>query len=337
MAAVIGSTQLRVKKIGSSTTIPDNPTAKLMFYFNCVCTCIEADDDYTTRRLQNYNNYSSLSSQEEAQLLILCLALSPNKLIGSIFLPASDNEDFGGSTNRFYELSAVSTRVLVSQSLLVGGQQRKVRKIMKFKKSWIEKYYINPLRSIERRQRPAATSYSSRPAVTGYSSRPAVIVASYSSRPAVTGYSSRPAVTSSSSRPAVIVASYSSRPAVTGYSSRSAVTIYSSRPAVTSSSSRLAVTSSSSRPAVTSSSSRPAVTSSSSSLAVTSSSSKPAVTSSSSSLAVTSSSSKPAVTSSSSSPAVTSNSSSPTLPAPSPPSHSPPPERRNNSSCCTIL
>ena len=312
MAAVIGSTQIHVKKIGSSTTIPDNPTAKLMFYFNCVCTCIEADDDYTTRRLQNYNNYSSLTSQEEAQLLILCLALSPNKLIGSIFLLASDNEDFGGSTNRFYELSAVSTKVLVSQSLLVGGQQKKVRKIMKFKKSWIEKYYINPLRSIERRQRPAATSYSSRPAVTSYSSRPAVIVASYSSRPAVTGYSSRSAVTIISSRPAVT--GYSSRPAVTGYSSSPAVTIYSSRPAVTSSSSRLAVTSCSSRPAVTSCSSSPAVTSNSS---------RPAVTSNSSSR-----------------PAVTSNSSSPTLPAPSPPSppsHKPPPQRRNNSSCCTIL
>ena len=257
MAAVIGSTQLRVKKIGSSTTIPDNPTAKLMFYFNCVCTCIEADDDYITRRLQNYNNYSSLSSQEEAQLLILCLALSPNKLIGSIFLPASDNEDFGGSTNRFYELimSAVSTKVLVSQSLLVGGQQKKVRKIMKFKKSWIEKYYINPLRSIERRQRPAATSYSTRPAVTSYSTSPAVTscstspaVTSNSSSPAVISCSSRPAATNHSSRPAVIVASISSRPAVTSCSTSPAVTSCSSRPAVTSCSSRPAVTSNSSRP-----------------------------------------------------------------------------------------
>ena len=165
MAAVIGSTQIRVKKIGSSTTIPDNPIAKLMYYFDCVRSCIEADDDYTTRRLRNYNNYSSLTSQEQAQLLILCLALSPNKLIGSIFLPARDDEDFDGGINHFYELSTVSTRVLVSQSLLVGGQQKRVRKIMKFKKSWIEKYYINPLRSLERGQRPVATCYSSRPAL----------------------------------------------------------------------------------------------------------------------------------------------------------------------------
>ena len=160
MAAVIGSTQIHVKKTGTSCTVPNNPIAKLMYYFNCVCSCIEADDDYTTRRLRNYNNYSSLTSQEEAQLLILCLALSPDKLIGSIFLPASDDEDFGGCNNEFYELSAVSTRVLVSESLMVGGQQKRVRKIMKFKKSWIENNYINALRAIERGEtsRPALPS-----------------------------------------------------------------------------------------------------------------------------------------------------------------------------------
>ena len=163
MAAVIGSTQIQIKKIGSPTTVPHDPIAKLMYYFNCICSCVEADNDNTFRRLRDFKNYSSLSSQEEAQLLILCLALSPDKLIGTILFPASDNEDFDGSSNRFFELSAVSTRVLVSESLLVGGQQRKIRKIMKFKKSWIESNYINPLCAIERGHRPTA-SYSSRPA-----------------------------------------------------------------------------------------------------------------------------------------------------------------------------
>ena len=114
MAAVIGSTQIHIKKTGSSTTVPNDPIAKLMYYFNYICSCIEADNDNTTRRLQDYKNYSSLSSQEEAQLLILCLALSLDKLIGTILFPASDDEDFDGSKNRFFELSAVSMRVFVS-------------------------------------------------------------------------------------------------------------------------------------------------------------------------------------------------------------------------------
>ena len=158
MAAVIGSTQIHVKKTSVQVTIPDNPIAKLMYYFNCICSCVEADNDDTIRRLRNYQYYSSLSSQEEAQLLILCLALSPDKLIGSILFPATDDEEFtGGCDNEFFELSAVNTRVLVSESLLIGGQQKKVRKIMKFKKAWIENNFINPLRSIERGQTPAVS------------------------------------------------------------------------------------------------------------------------------------------------------------------------------------
>ena len=47
MAAVIGSTQIHVKKTGTAATIPDNHIARLMYYFNCVCCCVEADDDYT--------------------------------------------------------------------------------------------------------------------------------------------------------------------------------------------------------------------------------------------------------------------------------------------------
>ena len=154
MAAVFGRTQIQVKKTGTACTVPDNPVAKLMYYFNCVCTCVEADEDSTIRRLRNYNNYSSLSNEEEAQLLILCLALSPDKLIGSIFFPVED-VDLDGYSNEFLELSAVSTRLVVADSLLIGGQQKRVKKIMMFKKSWIENYFLDPLRSFERRSRPA--------------------------------------------------------------------------------------------------------------------------------------------------------------------------------------
>lgn len=156
MAAVLGRTEVQIKKTGSSTTVPNNPTAKLMYYLDCVCSCVEADDDPSIRRLRNYqNNYSSLSNEEEAKLLILCLALSPDKLIGTILFPS---EEIEGKVNQFLELSAVSTKLVVAESLLVGGQQKKVQKIMMFKKSWIESYYLNPLRSFERGQRRALPS-----------------------------------------------------------------------------------------------------------------------------------------------------------------------------------
>ena len=149
MAAIIGRTEIEIKKSPSTKAdIPDNPIAKLMYYFNCICVCVEADDDPNIRRFRDYKNYYNLSQQEKAQLLALCLALSPDKLIGSIFFAVDDDSDFGGLTNHFFQVSAVSTKLIVAESLLIGGQQKKVRKIMKFKKSWVESYYLNPLRSI---------------------------------------------------------------------------------------------------------------------------------------------------------------------------------------------
>lgn len=148
MAAVMGRTEISIKKTGSATTVPNDPIAKLMYYFNCVCTCVDIGNDSELNRLRAYKDgYAYLSNEEKAKLLTLCLALSPDKLMGAIFFPAPDDA-LDGYANEFYELSAVSTRLVVAESLLVGGQQKKVRSIMMFKKSWIENNYLNPLRSI---------------------------------------------------------------------------------------------------------------------------------------------------------------------------------------------
>ena len=146
MAAVLDRTQIQIKKTGVSVTIPDDPIGRLMYYPDCVCFCVDAGGDLNIGRLRDYKNYLRLSNEEKAQLLALCLALSPDKLVGSIFFPVDEIE--GTSSNEFYELSAVSTRLVVAESLLIGGQQKKVQKIMMFKKAWLEKYFLNPLRSL---------------------------------------------------------------------------------------------------------------------------------------------------------------------------------------------
>ena len=143
--------QVHVKRTGSSTTVPNDPIAKLMYYFNCVCVCIEPDSSDTIRRLRDFANYHRLTSDEREQLLVMCLALSPDKLIGTIFHPT---DDCGGSSNEFLELSAIKTDMVVTDSLLVGGQRKKIQKIMIFLKSWMEDYYNEPLRSIQWSSQP---------------------------------------------------------------------------------------------------------------------------------------------------------------------------------------
>ena len=144
-AALLGKTEISVKKFGQACTVPNNAVAKLMYYFNCICVCVEPDQSATIRRLRDYNNYASLSSDEEAQLIALCLTLSPDKLMGTVLFPV---DDCGDSSNEFLELSAVSTRLVVAESLLIGGQRRRIKKIMMLTETWMERNYIEPLRSI---------------------------------------------------------------------------------------------------------------------------------------------------------------------------------------------
>ena len=157
MAAVMGRTQVQIKDVGRRVTVPSDPIAKLMYYFDCVCSCVEPDSDYTIRRLRDYQNYSRLTSEEEAQLIVLCLALSPDNLIGSIFHPVND---CGSLPNKFVEISAVKTNLVVTESLLIGGQQKKVQKVMFFEKRWMETNFIEPLKAVQRRLNPPPRRYS---------------------------------------------------------------------------------------------------------------------------------------------------------------------------------
>ncbi len=144
MAAIMERQQLQIKPTGYHATIPSSPVAKLMYYFDCVCYCVADSNEPSIKRLRAYKtNYNSLSNEEVSALLALCLALSPDKLINSVFFL---NEDIERS-NKFFEVSAVSTKLLVSESLLIGGQRKTVNKIMMFKKEWMENYYIQPLKT----------------------------------------------------------------------------------------------------------------------------------------------------------------------------------------------
>ena len=154
MAALLERQQIGIKKTGGATTIPNSPVAKLMYYFDCVCHCVDTGKTFAMQRLRGYQTYYNLTESEQSSLLILCLALSPDKLIGKVFF---ENDKIDGR-NKFFEISSVSTKLVVSQSLLIGGQQQRVQKIMMFKKEWIQLFYIQPIREVVDRQPPALTA-----------------------------------------------------------------------------------------------------------------------------------------------------------------------------------
>ena len=118
-----------------------------MYYLNCVASVIQLDDRALSR-LRNYQNYYLLSDEETDALLAFVILFSPDELIGKVFFPS---EDCGGGSNQFFELSAVSHMLAVADNIVIGGERKRVGKIMFFKRSWMENNYLSPIRSFQDR------------------------------------------------------------------------------------------------------------------------------------------------------------------------------------------
>ncbi len=146
MAALVRE-RVGIKDITRRVTVPDNPKAKLMYYLDCVAVVIDLNNP-SVNRLKNYQNYHSLDDAETDALLALVILFSPDELLNKVFF---HNEDCGGLTNQFYELSAVSNMLAVADNIVIGGERKRVAKIMFFQMFWMEKNYFTPIRSFRGR------------------------------------------------------------------------------------------------------------------------------------------------------------------------------------------
>jgi hypothetical protein len=55
--------------------------------------------------------------------------------------------------NKFYDLEAVRHNLLIAGSVMIGGQNKQVTKIMTFKMSWLRNNWTNPMQILLERQR----------------------------------------------------------------------------------------------------------------------------------------------------------------------------------------
>ena len=147
MAALIEKQQIEVKnlKTEQAARVPNSPVAKLMYYLDCVCQCVSTDAS-SMQRLRDYqSNYTKLTQREQATLLDLCTTLSPDKLIGKVFFRNEKMQE----RNQFLEISTVSMKLEVSQTLMIGGTQQTVKRVMMFKNEWMETYYVQPNKELQ--------------------------------------------------------------------------------------------------------------------------------------------------------------------------------------------
>ena len=128
--------------------IPPNAKAKLMYYLSCVKTVIQLNDS-TLQRLTDYQNYYLLTEPEIDALLAMVILFSPDELLRKVFFL---DEDCGGWNNQFFELTAVSHMLAVTDNILIGGERKRVAKVMFFQRSFLDRdFYFTPLRSFEGR------------------------------------------------------------------------------------------------------------------------------------------------------------------------------------------
>ena len=106
-------TEIQVNGEQVKVSVPNDPIATFMYYFNCVCSCFELDSHLADAlsRLRDYQNYSQLTSQEEVQLIQHCLTYNPEAMTGAIF---SLDKTTDTSVIRFVDVTSIKHNVLRS-------------------------------------------------------------------------------------------------------------------------------------------------------------------------------------------------------------------------------
>jgi hypothetical protein len=149
--AMFQNTNYNVRATGTSVSVPNADIAKLMYYLDCVCNVIDYNDG-NIRRYRNYSNWANMSDEEDRLIFVLALALSPDELEDKVFFNSPSL--CPDASNEFYEIGQVRNQLLVVQSIISGGQQRRVKKIMAYKQTWMQNNYFQPMRNLAYRFSP---------------------------------------------------------------------------------------------------------------------------------------------------------------------------------------
>lgn len=124
--------------------LPDHMGARLMFYLHCVHKVMDIRDADTIEKLIDYEHFVRLSSSEVDKLVIMAIALAPDRLLNKCFI--ENDELCGDLLNEFYHKDELEDAIKVYDFIRIGNESRYVYKIMCFKKQFLHDNYYEPLR-----------------------------------------------------------------------------------------------------------------------------------------------------------------------------------------------
>lgn len=138
--AYLERNQIGIKNEGQTVTVPNNDFARLKYYLSCVAGTLEVREQLS--EYIDYSNYTFLSLADKKTIVTLCYLFSPDELINKCWFHSEDID----SNNEFFEIGIAQTKVLLTQNVMVGSQNRRVAKVMFFKRNWLERFYIEPVK-----------------------------------------------------------------------------------------------------------------------------------------------------------------------------------------------
>ena len=175
MSATLGINKLKIEPVGSTVTVPNNNTAKLMYYLSCVLKVIQYNQD---SKLIDFEHYYNLNNEEKKLVYQLALLFKPEIFLeAKVFIKDADllPSNVG---NEFYKITDETIGLHVNQQIMIGGKSVKILKIMACDDSWLNRNYYNPITGIMnelRRRTVSVVQNQNIYTTTSSSSRPVII------------------------------------------------------------------------------------------------------------------------------------------------------------------
>ena len=138
MSATLAMKNIRVKAFGTTTTVPNNAIAKLMYYLDCITAVLDIDDS----KLNDYQNYDELTGEQLLAVYLLAKLYHPSILIKSgVFI--LDEKLLYDTNNQFYEITDETIGFHASREIVIGGKTIKVLKCMACNDTYYQKIILH--------------------------------------------------------------------------------------------------------------------------------------------------------------------------------------------------
>ena len=144
MSATLAMKNIKIRAFGSTTTVPKNAIAKMMYYLHCVSVVI----DYQDLNLTNYKNYDEIKAAKLLEIYVMAKLLNPALFIEKgIFIV--DKKLIIDADNQFYEITNETIGLHASKEIVIEGKTVKVVKLMACNDDWLSRHYFKPINEIE--------------------------------------------------------------------------------------------------------------------------------------------------------------------------------------------